>query len=498
MNIRLSLIITLLFCLGLAMLLLDTIVVSLQYRELLAGLNHQGERITTALLKDQAASRLALAERLALVAETADADCLMLQQGETLVHQGRGCRVDMASRLGHALAAGRRTVAAPGLSALLLTGKSNYVMVLPDPQNPRQGVLVALSLAGIRQGLLASQSLVFFCLLINALVFTLVGFFFLNRLTVRPVEHLRRQAEQVSLEDGTLFASESSNTFHALSQSLNRMIRRIRADRQELAATVQALEQANKELARQQEEMIQAEKLASVGRLSAGLAHEIGNPLGILAGYLELLQGGETSDAERQEYLQRARHELARMDGIIHGLLDFARPRGRGRQERFSVHALIEELVAGLRPQRTMRQVTIETRLEAADDRVMADPDQLRQVLLNCVLNSRDALAANEPPGGLIRMTTAVAAGGGSIMITIEDNGPGIPPEQRKLIFEPFFTTKTGHGTGLGLSVSRTMVEAMGGRMRARSTTEGTAMIIELPLDAAAVCMLTTPAVEPN
>jgi signal transduction histidine kinase len=275
------------------------------------------------------------------------------------------------------------------------------------------------------------------------------------------------------------------------------MLGRIAEDKEKLRHSVTSLEKANVDLKNAQREIIRAEKLASVGRLSAGIAHEIGNPIGIVMGYLDLLKQSDLTDDEASEYIQRTEDELNRINTIIRQLLDLSRPSKEG-VEPIRVHEIIQDITEVIKFQPLMSGITIDLRLEAPQDRVLADPNQLRQVFLNLMLNAGDAIGSNESTrnkDGRITIESAVQAvgeepgqngTGRQSMLTVEvsDNGPGIAEENLSNIFDPFFTTKEpGKGTGLGLSVSFMIIEGIGGRITAGSQdSQGTVMTLTLPL----------------
>ena len=293
-------------------------------------------------------------------------------------------------------------------------------------------------------------------------------------------------------DDGLLFAvRKEDNELAQLSKSLNLMLGRITEDKKTLRTTVASLEKANLDLTRAQREIIQAEKLASVGRMSAGIAHEIGNPIGIVMGYLELLKQEDITDDEKYEYIHRTEAEFNRIDTIIRQLLDLSRP-SRVGIEAVCVHEVINDITDAIRYQPMMSDVAITTALGAPHDVVNADPNQLRQVFLNLMINAADAIALNPASvGGKLMISTEIESGtdvGGEttlLKITIADNGPGIAPEHIGTIFDPFFTTKEpGKGTGLGLSVSFMIIESIGGKISAASEAgAGTRMVVYLPLE---------------
>jgi len=219
----------------------------------------------------------------------------------------------------------------------------------------------------------------------------------------------------------------------------------------------------------------QSDKLASVGQLAAGLAHEIGTPLNIIGGRADFLLRRPRSAEEIDDNLQIIRSQIDRIAGIVRQLLEFSR-----RKEpsfRNMDLALLFEKVAGLLQHKIVdKDVTLDIRL--ADDlpSIQADPDQLQQVFINLFLNSLHALK----PGGTIKIRAGAVgdsntngsrtAGADKLVIEFEDDGAGIPVEHISQVFDPFFTTKdVGEGTGLGLSVSYGIIKDHGGEIRVES-----------------------------
>jgi two-component system NtrC family sensor kinase len=352
---------------------------------------------------------------------------------------------------------------------------------------------IVLPLEGIYQSLRRSQKMLFIYLFINTVILTFIGLYRLSKVYFQPLARLARRAEDYREDDEMLFSvRKEDNELHKLSGSLNSMLRRISADKEKLRSTVNSLEKANVELKKAQEEIIRAEKLASVGRLSAGIAHEIGNPIGIVMGYLELLQQKDIPDTERNEYLHRTEKEIERINTIIRQLLEISRPSNAGLKV-VSVHDLIDDIAQVLNVQPLMSNIELECRLEAQNDKVLADSNQLRQVFLNLIINAADAVSSEDKTfnGKLLIQSSLVGEKPEQpqdrqthFKIVFIDNGPGIPEENIANIFDPFYTTKDpGKGTGLGLSVSFMIIDGFGGKMTVSSEIgEGTTMTLLLPV----------------
>ncbi|MBU0987988.1 MAG: hypothetical protein KKH68_12125 [Proteobacteria bacterium] len=358
------------------------------------------------------------------------------------------------------------------------------------------GATVVLPLEKIYKSLRRTQYILLIYIFINTVVLTLAGLLRLSRLTIKPLQRLVKRADEYSEDVENLFLYEKEDhDFNKLSRALNSMLQHIAADKEKLRMTVTSLGKANLDLKQAQDDIIRAEKLASVGRLSSGIAHEIGNPLGIVIGYLELLKQNDISDEDRKEFIARTENELHRINAIIRQLLDFSRPSKDPIQAVF-VHEILHEIVDAFRYQPVMASIDLQLDLKAAIDIVMADSDQLRQVFLNLLINAADAISlVDQDRNGKITITSKIVPNrqadveNAVEMLRIEfiDNGPGIPEEHMDNIFDPFYTTKEpGKGTGLGLSVCFIIVEGIGGKIKAASSLgQGSAMILDLPLSVA-------------
>jgi signal transduction histidine kinase len=373
--------------------------------------------------------------------------------------------------------------------------RRNLILSTPLLQNDQAlaGASIVLPLEGIYQSLRRSQKMLFIYLFINTVILTFIGIYRLSKVYFQPLARLARRAEDYREDDEMLFSvRKEDNELHKLSGSLNSMLRRISADKEKLRSTVNSLETANLELKKAQKEIIRAEKLASVGRLSAGIAHEIGNPIGIVMGYLELLKQKGIPAAEKKEYIHRTEAEIERINTIIRQLLEISRPSNAGLRA-VSVHDLIDDIAEVLNVQPLMSNIELECRLAAQNDKILADSNQLRQVFLNLIINAADAISSEGKAdnGKLLIQSSLVGETPEQpqnqkthLKIMFIDNGPGISEENISNIFDPFYTTKEpGKGTGLGLSVSFMIVEGFGGKMTVRSKIgEGTTMTLLLPV----------------
>ena len=286
------------------------------------------------------------------------------------------------------------------------------------------------------------QKIFYAYLAINLLIFVTIGFTRLIHLVIRPIQHLAQLADSRNTKsDATLFSEGRWGEFTQLSSSLNRLVLRIDGDKQQLQTTVQSLREANKELQNNRDEMIRTEKLASVGRLSAGLAHEIGNPLGIIQGYVDLLADDTLDSESRELFSKKAIQELDRINNLIKNLLDLSRTPSTSAVSQVNIHNLLQDIIDAIRIRKTSIEIDYKTDFTATDCMVRINPDNLRQVFLNGVLNAIDAIEElTEEKKGIILLHTANKPDD-TIHIRIMDNGAGIDKKDMDSLFDPFFTT---------------------------------------------------------
>ena len=247
---------------------------------------------------------------------------------------------------------------------------------------------------------------------------------------------------------------------------------RVREARHTIARQKEELDVANRQL-------LQAAKLASVGELASGMAHEINNPIGIILGRADYILTTEKSlSPEIKEDLKVVRNQAERVANTVRGLLTFARPSSL-RIERVDLKKVVEYAIALEMPR--CRTARVEIARGAMDDIPMidADPDRLQQVLVNLMNNAIDAM----PQGGRVAISI-VNTGDQRVAISVSDTGSGISEQDQARVFDPFFTTKPpGKGTGLGLAVSYGIVRDHGGEIRVSSSPgEGATFSVVLPV----------------
>ena len=244
-----------------------------------------------------------------------------------------------------------------------------------------------------------------------------------------------------------------------------------------LASTImEGLRRKDEEMRRFNERLLLTEKLAAIGQLAAGVAHELNTPLASISGYAEELSEIAKGDGGKiRNYTETIRVQTERCKGITQSLLNFARTR-EFKMQAVDVNSLLREAVDYLRFKKRRARLEIDADLRAAAP-VQADPGQLLQVFLSVLINAADAIEG----GGTI---TVRSGSGADVRVVVADTGCGIPAENLKKVFEPFFTTKgPGQGTGLGLSISYGIVKQLGGSIDLKSDVgKGTEVVISLPL----------------
>ena len=306
--------------------------------------------------------------------------------------------------------------------------------------------------------------------LVAGLLLSALAIFLTHRAIMRPINQM--VAGTKALGSGNLdtrLEMPRLSDFRNLAESFNRMAQGLQA---------------------KQRQLIEAEKLATLGRFAAGVAHEINNPVAVILGYAKTLLGRQPKESPMRDGLEAIEEEARHCEKIISGLLDFARPGRQPAVSALSPAELVAEVIELSRVLRISPSARID--LDVIDRPVALELSRarLRQVVLNIVTNALDALGNR--PGGQLRIEgrleaqpfaeeTSDPAAARALVLKFIDNGPGIPEEHLARIYEPFFTTK-GDGTGLGLTITYGIVEAHGGQIEVESRQgEGTTFTVRIP-----------------
>ena len=345
-------------------------------------------------------------------------------------------------------------------------------------------VLLALGLPAVVRGRFGAATLVALALALG-MVLLVAGAAMLFRGVARPVDRLlvaaaRLEPRGAAARDDLPVLGEpgeaSGPALERAAVAFERLVGALAAERVRLAAKVEELTAANRELAQARASLLRSEKLATVGRLASGLAHEVGNPLGAVRGYVDLARARLPAGADPAlaDALSRIEEAAVRIDRTVRELLDFARPTAP-LLAPLALPPVIEGALRLARVQERFRDVEVELDLPPALGPILGDEHQVSQVLLNLLLNAGDAMRG----AGRVRVA-ARAAGGGRIAVRVEDAGPGIAPGDLPHVFDPFFTTKEpGAGTGLGLAIGHRIMESLGGEIAAWNA-EGGGAVFEL------------------
>ncbi len=349
-----------------------------------------------------------------------------------------------------------------------------------------------LSLAKADAGLAESTRMMLIYTVLAVIIISIVTGVFVLRLVHRPVQILKRGTEELARGDlGYQIAVESTDELGELAHSFNIMSLQLRAANEEItswARTLEArVEEKSNELKRAHEHVFQVEKMASIGKMAAVVAHEINNPLSGILTYAKLLkkwvqkvEGDEQKRAEIRECLDLVESESKRCGDLVKNLLMFSRTAPMNL-EWADVNHVVDRCIRLVQHQLDLGNVQLQ--LQLAEDMPMlhCDPAQIEQVLLALVMNAIDAM----PRGGNLTVRTRSLPQSRQIELQVRDDGVGIPPDLLPRLFEPFLTTKeTGKGVGLGLAISKTIVERHGGVIEVESQPgRGTTFYIFLPVD---------------
>lgn len=291
-----------------------------------------------------------------------------------------------------------------------------------------------------------------------------MGSFILSRIVVNPINRLLSATGKITGgQYGQRLRVSGSSELARLAESFNEMSTALQNKDQQVSEHVAALEKVNSDLRQAREEAIRTEKMASIGLLAAGMAHEIGTPLASIMGYAELTSAEQPENQAIQDYARRMSVDCARIDRIVRGLLDYSRPHVSSI-ETADIRQVATATLELLSQQGAFKHVKVSMTIDEGLPLAKADPHQLQQVLINLLLNSRDALADNGSLALKAKLDNE------QLRIDVYDNGSGIAAENLKYIFDPFFTTKPpGKGTGLGLAIAARIIEGFGGRITVKS-----------------------------
>ncbi len=352
-----------------------------------------------------------------------------------------------------------------------------------DKDNKVLGLLdISISLEMLRQ---KSHEYRLEFILLTCLLLVVIGTLvtiMTNYLVDIPVQRLVRHSALVA--SGNLDSRvpvTSRDELGELSESVNLMTESLgRADR-ELKGWADSLEskveERSLEIMHMEKQLRRSDKLASLGTLAAGVAHEINNPLTGILLYASILNSDKRLDPALLPDVERVISETERCAGIVKNLLEFSRE-SLPLKEVITLDTLLDEVVALFHNQPDFENIDIIKKYGSELSRISVDPNQIRQVLMNLVINAGHAM----PEGGFLEISTYRSADGKYVCAGLKDSGEGIPEENLSRIFDPFYTTKS-EGTGLGLAISYGIIENHGGKIEVKSNVgKGTIFTVMLPV----------------
>ena len=303
--------------------------------------------------------------------------------------------------------------------------------------------------------------------LLGMMLLVVLAFWILDRQLIAPLARIDAALDRISeaaAGEGPLVAA-GGDLLGRLLPAVNRLDLRLREERTRVKSQIEELRQSNRELRAAREEVARSERLASVGRLAAGVAHEVGNPMTALLGFLGILRDRLRQGKDPGDYLDRLAREAERIDRILHDLLGLARPPARDLQP-VDLRAAAERARSLLEAQPSWTGCALELRVPGNLPRAKGDDHSVVQVLLNLLVNAAKA--------GARRVEVEGRAESGAPVVEVIDDGRGLPLEAATRLFEPFFTTASpGEGTGLGLALCHATMERFGGSISARRRAGG-------------------------
>ena len=307
--------------------------------------------------------------------------------------------------------------------------------------------------------------------------------YLITRSMIHPLEEMVRASNRIAAGDLDHSVSITSrDEIGILANSFNKMLASIKTMKLELEEWGRTLEEKvekrTEELVAVQTQMVQSEKLASIGRLAAGVAHEINNPLGGILTFSMLALEDCEDDHPLKQNLDVIVKQTLRCRETVKGLLDFAR-QSSATPTLTDANSVVDKTLQLLENQTLFQNVRTVRQFDPDLPKILIDVGELQQVVVNIVINAVDAMEEN----GVLTIETAQASKNQEILIRISDTGKGIPEDILPLIFEPFFTTKrVGKGTGLGLSIVHGIITRAGGKIEVASSPKGTTFTIRFPV----------------
>jgi two-component system NtrC family sensor kinase len=326
------------------------------------------------------------------------------------------------------------------------------------------------------------STFIFMALLLVVLL--LVILYFSTTRIINPLQKMVVATQEIARGDlSHKVGVQSKDEIGTLADSFNQMTENLKIANQKLIEWGKTLEkkveERTKELTEMQSHLIQSEKLASLGKLAAGIAHEINNPLGGILIYSHLLLEETNKNSPHYENLKKIVKETSRCKDIVKGLLEFARPK-EPETSQVDINDIVESSLAIMERQALFQNIKIKKSYAPDMPRIVADSAQLQQVFMNIILNAAEAMDGN----GILTLSTALDGDKTHMEVKFSDTGHGIKEEDKRRLFEPFFSTKeVGKGTGLGLAISYSIIQKHNGTIEVESEVgKGSVFTVRLPV----------------
>jgi two-component system, NtrC family, sensor kinase len=299
---------------------------------------------------------------------------------------------------------------------------------------------------------------------------------------IRPVSGSVNTMLLVVVAAVTLFFNRAWQIYQGIFTE-RRILRTTQAELMRLNETLEnRVQERTESLLVHEKRMAQTDRLASIGQLSSGIAHELNNPLGVIQGYTQLLLRGEDESSQKYQDLQVILKHARNCKAIVEDLLNFAR-HSQPEKTQINIHDVIDDVLVFIKHRDKMEKIRMETRYDKNMASIFMDEKKIKQVFLNLLMNARHAVGGE----GLILISTAYSPEERQVKVSITDDGYGIEEKNIVRIFDPFFTTKsTGEGTGLGLAVSYGIIKTHGGEIQVSSEPgKGSTFTVVLPVNQA-------------
>jgi len=335
---------------------------------------------------------------------------------------------------------------------------------------PGGSIQLGQNLRPVREQLGTLSRRVLATLAVFVAVLVVVAVWLLERGIGRRLERIDSALEAVGAEQqGPGLLPEGGDAVGRVGAAVNRLAQRLREERGRTRSQIEALEAANQELREAREDLARSERLAGIGRLAAGVAHEVGNPVSALIGYAALMRDRLAKGKDVQGYAERVEREASRIDRILRDLLDLARP--PAPLQTLDLWRAVDLATASVAPQHA--RVTFENCVPQGMPPIQGEEHYLAQVFVN--------LLANAARAGASRVRVSARPDDSAVVVLVEDDGSGIPAAALSRLFEPFFTTAApGEGSGLGLALCHATMERFGGAIAARNREGVPGAVFEL------------------